>query len=357
MTQTKIFTAEEDELYYSEGLLSRVVSNKEIKSIEPAIEIIHNDYKSSICSYGNLSVICGKAKSRKTFFVSSVMASYLSPGEKILERISSTPKETKRKVLYFDTEQEFLDTTLVVNRILTLSKISEERLTETLYAFSLSDKNTAVRIKIIEALLMRIDQVGLIVIDGIRDLMLDINSNTESTLIIEYLKKICKVYGVIVIVVLHENKGDGHARGVIGTELNNKCQTMISIEKDELNSDRSIVSPKFMRAKDFKEFAFTIDQDSLPIFDHDYKNSNKGAKQKTHIDKENINKLLSKIFTAKRESVNSSDLVDLIVEYHSTLFEIQISKSTAQSYKTYLKENNYISNVDPNSQKSNLKRT
>ena len=40
--------------------------------------------------------------------------------------------------------------------------------------------------------------------------------------------------------LLHQNKGDEHARGHIGTELSNKAETVLQVEKDEKNPGVSL---------------------------------------------------------------------------------------------------------------------
>ena len=39
--------------------------------------------------------------------------------------------------------------------------------------------------------------------------------------------------------ILHQNKGDENARGHIGTELNNKAETVLLVEKDKNDCDIS----------------------------------------------------------------------------------------------------------------------
>ena len=39
--------------------------------------------------------------------------------------------------------------------------------------------------------------------------------------------------------ILHQNKGDENARGHIGTELNNKAETVLLVEKDKGDADTS----------------------------------------------------------------------------------------------------------------------
>lgn len=64
--------------------------------------------------------------------------------------------------------------------------------------------------------------------------------------------------------ILHQNKNDEHARGHIGTELNNKAETVMQIEVDKNDTTISIVSVIHIRDKEFKPFAFHINQDALP---------------------------------------------------------------------------------------------
>ena len=64
--------------------------------------------------------------------------------------------------------------------------------------------------------------VGLVVIDGIRDLMLDINNSTEATKLVGDLMQWTSEQNIHIQTVLTSTKGDDNARGHIGTELNNK---------------------------------------------------------------------------------------------------------------------------------------
>ena len=61
-----------------------------------------------------------------------------------------------------------------------------------------------------------------------------------------------------------KNKGDEDARGHIGTELNNKAETVLLVEKDKSNGDISNVSAMHIRAMDFEPFAFRINDNALP---------------------------------------------------------------------------------------------
>ncbi len=106
-------------------------------------------------------------------------------------------------------------------------------------------------------------KVRVIVIDGIRDLVSNINDPDETTELIEWLEGLILRHQVHVINVLHLNKTDGNARGHLGSELQNKAQTSIKVELDE-EAGVSQVSCESSRDKGFDAFAFTHSTDGLP---------------------------------------------------------------------------------------------
>ena len=72
-----------------------------------------------IGTLGNFSVSTGKAKAKKTFNVCALVAAALINGQ-VLEYRASFP-ESKRDILYFDTEQSPYHSQLVMQRILSLA--------------------------------------------------------------------------------------------------------------------------------------------------------------------------------------------------------------------------------------------
>ena len=127
------------------------------------------------------------------------------------------------------------------------------------------------RISIVEQAIYHSPDIGLVIIDGIRDMVYDINSPGESTRIISKLMQWTDDRQIHIHTILHQNKGDENARGHIGTELNNKAETVLLVEKDKGNSDISHVSAMHIRAMDFEPFAFCINDRALPELAEGYK--------------------------------------------------------------------------------------
>lgn len=104
------------------------------------------------------------------------------------------------------------------------------------------------------------------IIDGIRDLMYDINSPSESAEIINLLMRWSSEYNLHIYTVLHLNKGDDNTRGHIGTELNNKAETVLQVTKSTQDANISEVKAMHIRDRDFSPFAFRINDDALPEY-------------------------------------------------------------------------------------------
>jgi len=237
---------------------------------------------SVIGTLGNFSASIGKAKSKKTFNVSAIVAAALKNGT-VLSYTAELP-ENKRKILYVDTEQSPYHCAKVAKRILRMARLPADRNHEDLEFLILRKYTPEERIAIVREAIYRTENVGLVVIDGIRDMVYDINSPSESTKVISLLMTWTGERHIHIHTILHQNKGDENARGHIGTELSNKAETVLQVEKDEKNPDISTVKAAHIRAINFGPFAFRINGEALPELLDEYqfkqKDKNKGKKEK-----------------------------------------------------------------------------
>lgn len=221
-----------------------------------------------IGTLGNFSASIGKAKSKKTFNVSAIVAAALKGGTILL--YSAELPENKRKILYVDTEQSPYHCLKVMERILRMAGLPTDRDNENLEFLALRKYTPKERIAAVEQAIYNTPDLGFVVIDGIRDMVYDINSPSESTRIISKLMQWTDDRQVHIHTILHQNKGDENARGHIGTELNNKAETVLLVEKDKSNGEISKVSAMHIRAMDFEPFAFRINDRALPELIEDY---------------------------------------------------------------------------------------
>ena len=232
---------------------------------------------STISTLGNFSASTGKGKSKKTFNVCAIVASALT-GKKILNYEAHFPRG-KDKVLYFDTEQSSYHCHKVLERINRLAGYPAEMDLNMIEFVMLREYNPIDRRQIIELARAERPEVGLVIIDGLRDLLFDINSSTESAEVIGLLMRWTSQYNLHIHTVLHLNKADDNVRGHIGTELNHKAETILQISRNEADGKISEVHASLIRDRDFPPFAFQINDEGLPevIDGFDFKPKNKKA--------------------------------------------------------------------------------
>ena len=217
---------------------------------------------STIGTLGNFSASIGKAKSKKTFNVSAIAAAALKNGT-VLHYRAYFP-EGKRKILYVDTEQGKNHCQIVLNRILRLAGLPKDCDADNLTMLALRKYSPEVRLAITEEAIGMIPDLGLVIIDGIRDFIHDINSPGESTDVISKFMQWTDDRQIHIHTVLHQNKNDEHARGHIGTELNNKAETIMQVEVDKEDKNISVVEAVHIRDREFEPFAFRINEEVLP---------------------------------------------------------------------------------------------
>lgn len=207
---------------------------------------------------GNFSAIIGKAKSRKTFFLSMVSAAVAGNG--LYNKFINNLPYNKRQVLYFDTEQGLYDSANVIKRI---ERLSSSKL-EHFGGFNIREYTPLERCELIEYALNKFKQVGFVVIDGIADLAKAINDEEEATRVSGLLLKWSKLYNCHISTVIHQNKNDNFATGHLGSSVMKKAEIVISVSKDDKNKTISLVNCDFSRGIDFDSFTFQINEHGLP---------------------------------------------------------------------------------------------
>lgn len=264
------------------------------------------------CFYrGELVADCGKAKSGKTFFLSILMAACLTQKALALERFLEDGADDadigSLRVLWIDTEQSQQSTQEILrDRIIPLSAktaSSTEDFNSTLYAFNLRGLGFDKRQKMVETAIRTI-MPDIAIIDGIKDLMTDINDAVQATLIMEKLMALAKTQNCCIVCVLHQNKGeqDRNMRGSIGTELTNKAFEVFQCETISNNNDKDDtfkVTHTYSRKKKMKKkLYYRVNDEGLPELCTDYNEQ----------PRDNQGRFMSKKEVLIDGSINLSDL-------------------------------------------------
>ena len=255
----------------------RIDVSEEAPPPEIAWEVRMNDSEdfTILGTLGNFSLVKGKAKSKKSFFINMVVATAVGKGV-LQNKLRSPLKEGFSHTLYFDTEQSRYHIIQAVKRISTQIGVN---VPPNLTTYGLRKESPAERLRLIEYAIANTSDLGFVVVDGIRDLITSINDEAESSNMVSKLLEWTEVYNIHIIVVLHENPGSDKARGHIGTELMNKAETVIALEIDSFNTNISFVKAGFCRNAPFEPFAFEITDEILPHILHDYTVKLKSSKK------------------------------------------------------------------------------
>ena len=249
----------------------RITPETDLPPMQPLFEMFDVP-----CFYrGELVADCGKAKSGKTYFLSILMTACLIQKALALERITEMKP---LRVLWLDTEQSQQSTQEILKeRIIPLAEGSVCDFNSTFYAFNLRGLGFDKRQKMVEVAVRTI-KPDICIIDGIKDLMTDINDAVQATLIMEKLMALAKELNCCIVCVLHQNKAeqDRNMRGSIGTELTNKAFEVFQCEmiSDNDKTDTFKVTHTFSRKKKMKQkLYYRINDEGLPeeVFDYQEK--------------------------------------------------------------------------------------
>ncbi len=241
----------------------------QLKEPPVCLSIKSEDQFQSIATPGNISLIIGKPKSRKTFFANALGAAGLG-NCLIMNRIQgSLPKEQNR-ILYFDTEQSPYDAQRSAGRTIRLAGISS---LSYFPFYGLRTCSPMERIDYIERIINSTPKLGLVIIDGIRDCVSSINDEKEAIEISGKLMTWTQDRNLHIVCILHQNKNDYHARGHLGTELTNKAETVLVIESIDKGNGFSIVKAEYCKNRVPQSFAFEIDDTGLPVLFKDWEKS------------------------------------------------------------------------------------
>lgn len=261
---------------YAEVLKNSTINLRETpKKSQLAISIGEDDvayggknYPLRFGTYGNISMIKGEEKARKSWLKSLILARCLGGNSGRNGSIINAHGINDRYVLDLDTEQDRADTWKVSNRIPRLVGNNQDPvIPENYISMSLREYSPKERRGFLEYLFMESQYRGKIAIcsiDGYVDLVDDFNSNTDSIEITQALMKYSSIGNTHIMGVLHLNPGSEKARGALGTILQQKCETVVVIKDAEKEGDFSNVYCQRGRGKKFKSFQISVDNEWLP---------------------------------------------------------------------------------------------
>ena len=269
----------------------RITADKEL----PPMEFLLKLFDVPCCPRGELVAFTGKAKSGKTFVMSMMMAAASAAEALAFHRTTFEPLQ----VLWIDTEQSDQSTQDILRNRLVPMVISSppklggvrgglnertdslvqttppagtppdsggESFPESMYdIFNVRTESWQERMPL---LLAAIDlcRPDLVILDGVRDLVDDINNGQLAHDVTERLMRVAQQARCCIVCVIHQNKAaeDRTLRGSIGTELTNKAFEVYECEK-MMPSRTFVLTQKLTRKYDITDsLYFTVDNHGLP---------------------------------------------------------------------------------------------
>ena len=289
---------------------------------EPVPIIMQGD--KLVLSRGNLSVISGAAKSRKSMFTAALAASFFGN-----DTFGLTGCIKGGKCLLFDTESSEAHVMKQLKRIYTMLGWTSSN--PDLIVFHLRECSIQERLEIIKNAI-DLYKPDWAIIDGLLDLVNTANDDTGTNLLIMELMRITSVYNCHLTTILHTGKSNGgQMLGWLGSYAQRKAETVFQLTKD---GNVTNVEPAETRNVAFDEFSFLIDENGIPYYNGIVFQKSRQEKNMDDM-KLRFTKILApnKVLDYEKLSIDYSEIAGC-------------SERTAKSHLAKMRELNFIRKAD-----------
>lgn len=322
----------EKKISYDQILKLRILPTDDIPKPE-AVLFFHDQM---VMSRKNISCITGKAKVGKTFLMTLLNISVLKKGE--FGTLQSYLPKGKDKIIYIDTEQSDYHILLILQRI--QKEVSPDKL----MMFNFDAKSVEERKDFTRELIYNTPECGLLVIDGIADLIYDPNDIRESSQMVSELRKWATDCDLHIVNVIHQNPSENtKMRGHLGTILTNKAETVIQISSSKEDEGVKLVETLATRNRKPENWSFEIIDGQPTIMDQCYEAPKTGRKVVKTLTEEDRKDILTKIYSDVRK--------DLGLGYTVLVEKVKENSSLAivgsKDFVKYAKEMGWINNDGP----------
>lgn len=329
-----------------------VQSNKvdPTKNLDPpqialSIKNISNDNYATIGSLGDFSLWTGKAKVGKSYVMRIAIVSALKSNLH-LNRFKSELPKNKRNVLIIDTEQSNYHLNLGIKRVCKeLNQVSPINL----HAYGFRGTPHDELKQIVEALIYTTPNLGLVIIDGIVDLIANINNEDIAKEMSTTIGRWTKGCDIHIMAVLHENKGksDDNARGSIGTWLTNKAETVMNVSN--CVEDKNIKKVRAIETRNAppEDFYFKITESGdVEEVDAPQKIVNTKPRTPKPFELSEIEqiRIVKEVFATPLNATNSVN--SLILHYETQKINVLMGVGIVKRYLQMLVAQNYLTKIE-----------
>lgn len=216
----------------------------------PEENILISIQNKKVLTERNITIISGKPKSRKSVVAHSIIMSATS-GNPVLGIECNIKKIDD--VILIDTEQNKHDLHTSLCRMKSLVNLDEFPVNLKVYSFR--ELNAEQIKQSIELMLSENNKIKLIVIDGMLDLIFNMNDVIEVKNTIDFIKRLLTNFPISIVGVLHQSRATNFTIGHIGAFMDRFAQSIIDVTK--LEDGSSEIKSNMMRSDaDFKAYTF-----------------------------------------------------------------------------------------------------
>lgn len=309
----------------------RITTETDLPPIESLISI--GDEGSIFVAKGDISFLTGQAKAGKTTIISFMIGSCLR------NDLSDSFDTLKIKglycgdkpIIYVDTEQSKQSTKKLAENICKIFDL--DKLPDKVFLLNYAEFDRKERFNRVKELFKYFKDAHLWFIDGVADLISDVNNTTESNDVIDFFRIKASMLNTGIVLCLHENPNSNKMRGNLGSEAERKCAGAISVKKDRLTKTHKLEARLIRHSKDFDDvnFHYSNSEDRMVTMGTD------SVAKLTQINKENDTQIkISKLRELAKKCIVIGD-TNIPIGYENLISRIMkndnprkgISKATA----------------------------
>jgi Bifunctional DNA primase/polymerase, N-terminal/AAA domain len=203
------------------------------EAVPPPIRTRFSMLGVTVATPGNLAAVTAQAKVGKSALMQAFVAATMNEAETIDCLGIKGFNAQGHGVIYFDTEQSKDDFWRAIDRAKRRAAVP---IPEWFSGYGVGDLPCAMQRK---ALAIRMADakaqfggIHSVIIDGVADLVLDVNDAQECNALVAELFTLAARYDCSVICVIHKNPGSDKTRGHLGSQIERKAETNLTLEKD-----------------------------------------------------------------------------------------------------------------------------
>jgi len=191
-----------------------------------------------ICTPGNLTAVSATVKAGKSAFIGAMIAAVVTDDPEAVDTFGIRARNPHgHALLHLDTEQCAFDHWQLVTRALARAQCDappDWLLSYCLTGLDIREARSAID-SLIEKAHADFHGIFAVLIDGVADLVVDVNDSGESNTFTAHLHQQAIDFDCSVVTVIHTNPGTQKTRGHLGSQLERKSETNLRLEKaDEI---------------------------------------------------------------------------------------------------------------------------